>query len=53
MPEPTKTKKDGIQRELADEKERSGELGKRLEKLAEDVAPEKPAGDDTWKGDVA
>ena len=36
-----------------DEEERSADLKKRLDELAKEVAPKKPAGDDTWKGDVA
>jgi hypothetical protein len=51
---PASTEPDeAIEKDVADEKERSGRLGKQLDKLAEEVAPKKPAGDDTWKGDVA
>ncbi|HXQ47784.1 MAG TPA: hypothetical protein VN806_14275 [Caulobacteraceae bacterium] len=52
MPASRKTD-DAIEKDLADERERSGKLGKQLDKLAEEVAPKEPAGDDTWKGDVA
>jgi hypothetical protein len=44
---------DAIENNLAVEREHSDELDKQLDKLADEVAPKKPAGDGAWKGDVA
>jgi hypothetical protein len=44
---------DRTEQDIADDKERSTELGEQLDHFEEEVAPKKPAVDHSWKGDVA